>query len=177
MRREVLRAIEQGCWGVSTGLEYTREALPRARSCGRSSGLSRTIQALCDAYAERGRQGAGGNPGGVTIARNADARLQVSHLKAQNRVNWPKQAQALQLLDEAIASGLDVHADRYPYIAYNTGLIALFHFGRVTVERRSSSETPGPRDARAHQDRRAAKSGGTGLVDAVMISFRATGEE
>ena len=50
----------------------------------------------------------------------------MSHLKAQNRVNWPKQQQALDLLDAAIASGIEVHADRYPYIAFSTGLQNLF---------------------------------------------------
>jgi N-acyl-D-amino-acid deacylase len=30
------------------------------------------------------------------------------------------------LLEDAIASGVDVHADRYPYIAFNTGLGQLF---------------------------------------------------
>jgi N-acyl-D-amino-acid deacylase len=62
----------------------------------------------------------------ITIARNSGASLQVSHLKAQNKSNWSKSATAIEMLEKALAGGMNVHADRYPYVAFNTGLANLF---------------------------------------------------
>jgi len=127
MKNAARAAVDQGCWGASTGLEYTpgsfaseaelaemMRALPENRRLYathmRNEG-DRVLEALTEA---------------IAIARASDARLQVSHLKAQNKVNWPKQETALRMLDDALASGLNVHADRYPYVAFNTGLTNLF---------------------------------------------------
>ncbi len=120
-------AVENGCWGASTGLEYTpgsfateqelieiMSALPAGRRLYAShmrNEADRVLEALQEA---------------IAIAKGSNSRLQVSHLKAQNKVNWPKQEVALRMLDDALASGLDVHVDRYPYVAFNTGLTNLF---------------------------------------------------
>ena len=127
MKDAALRAIEQGCWGASTGLEYTpgsfastaeladvMGALPaehRLYATHMRNEDNRVLDAIKEA---------------IAIAQASKARLQVSHLKAQNKANWPKQEIALRMLDEALASGLEVHADRYPYVAFNTGLTNLF---------------------------------------------------
>ncbi|MBP1656434.1 MAG: D-aminoacylase [Bacteroidetes bacterium] len=120
-------AIEQGCWGASTGLEYT------PGSFASEAELIEVMRALPDSHrlyathmrneADRVLEAIGE---AIAIARGSNARLQVSHLKAQNKVNWPKQEIALRMLDDALASGLNVHADRYPYVAFNTGLTNLF---------------------------------------------------
>ena len=127
MKREVVRAIEQGCRGTSTGLEYTPgsfatpdelielvHAAPekyRLYATHMRNEDNRLLEAIEEA---------------ITIARGSGGRLQVSHLKASYKANWYKQEKALRLLDQAIAAGLDVHADRYPYVAYATDLAALF---------------------------------------------------
>ncbi|HUI72518.1 MAG TPA: D-aminoacylase [Spirochaetia bacterium] len=127
MQREVVRGIEQGCRGTSTGLEYTPgsfatpdELIELVRVAPEKYRLyathmrnedNRLLEAIDEA---------------ITIARGSGGRLQVSHLKASYKVNWYKQEKALKMLDDAIASGVDVHADRYPYVAYATDLDALF---------------------------------------------------
>jgi N-acyl-D-amino-acid deacylase len=52
--------------------------------------------------------------------------LNISHLKAQNPNNWHKVPLILEKLEQARAAGMPVTCDRYPYIAYNTGLSSLF---------------------------------------------------
>ncbi|NIX38155.1 MAG: hypothetical protein GWN06_02675, partial [Gemmatimonadetes bacterium] len=52
--------------------------------------------------------------------------MQVSHLKAQGRRNYWKADAALAAIESARAAGVDVHFDRYPYVAYSTGLSNLF---------------------------------------------------
>jgi N-acyl-D-amino-acid deacylase len=62
----------------------------------------------------------------IRIARHSGARLQISHLKSSYKINWYKNKITLDILESAIAEGIEVHADRYPYIAYQTGLANLF---------------------------------------------------
>jgi N-acyl-D-amino-acid deacylase len=127
MQRETALAIEQGCFGASTGLEYTpgsfasteelievMKGIPekhRLYATHMRNEDNRVLEAIEEA---------------IAIARGSGARLQVSHLKAQNKANWPKQAAAIELLEQGIAQGMEIHTDRYPYVAYSTTLAALF---------------------------------------------------
>jgi N-acyl-D-amino-acid deacylase len=172
MQREVLRAIEHGCMGTSTGLEYT------PGSFASPAELARVVAVVPEAYriyATHMRNEADqlleAMQEAITIARDAGARLQVSHLKAQNKRNWSKGERALRLLDEALASGLDVHADRYPYIAFSTGLSALFPLWvREGGTERFLGRLREPNTrARAREDVEK-KVGGLGSWDSVLIS-------
>jgi N-acyl-D-amino-acid deacylase len=49
------------------------------------------------------------------IAREGGVRLDIYHLKASNRRNWPKAVAMVAKIDSARASGLDVGATMYPY--------------------------------------------------------------
>jgi N-acyl-D-amino-acid deacylase len=127
MQREVVRAIEQGARGTSTGLEYTPGSFASREE------LAEVIRAAPEKYRlyathlrNEGDTLLEAIDEAIQISQRSGARLQVSHVKAQNPRNWGKQEQALKRLDEAIASGLDVHADRYPYLAFATDLSSLF---------------------------------------------------
>jgi N-acyl-D-amino-acid deacylase len=127
MKREVVRAIEQGCRGTSSGLEYTPGSFA---STDELAALVQVVPEQFRLYATHMRNEDNtlleAIQEAITIARNSGGRLQISHLKASYKINWYKQEKALKLLDEAIASGVDAHADRYPYIAFATDLAALF---------------------------------------------------
>ena len=60
--------------------------------------------------------------GCIGLSCGLGVRLQISHLKAQNANNWHKGPAMLKLIEEARAEGIDVAFDRYPYIAFSTGL-------------------------------------------------------
>jgi len=123
----VLRAVEQGmedgAFGVSTGLEYTPgrytptdEIVAMARVVARYGGLYASHirneeTTLLEAVDEA-----------IAIGRRSGARVQVSHLKASGRPNWGKQRAALDLIESARRDGVPVLADAYPYTAYSTGL-------------------------------------------------------
>ncbi|KAB2923205.1 MAG: D-aminoacylase [Bacteroidetes bacterium] len=127
MKREVRKAIEQGCVGVSTGLEYTpgsfaateelwelTKAAPepyRLYASHMRNEDNRLLEALDEA---------------IRIGRHAGARLQISHLKAQNASNWHKPEITLRMMEAALAEGIEVHCDRYPYLAFQTGMANLF---------------------------------------------------
>jgi N-acyl-D-amino-acid deacylase len=61
----------------------------------------------------------------LAVATRAGARLQVSHLAVAGRRNWGKVKQALELIDNARDSGLDVATDIYPYLAGSANLSQL----------------------------------------------------
>jgi N-acyl-D-amino-acid deacylase len=124
--RAVEEGMEQGAFGLSTGLEYTPgrytptdEIVAMARVASRFGGLYashiRNEEAqLLEAVDEA-----------IEIGRRAGLRVEVSHLKAAGRVNWAKQQGALDLIEAARRQGVDVLADAYPYTAYSTGLTIL----------------------------------------------------
>ncbi len=58
----------------------------------------------------------------VSVAKGAGAKLQVSHLKTAGKDNWKKLEMAFEILESAMADGVSLMADRYPYLASNTGL-------------------------------------------------------
>ncbi len=126
MARKLIEALDDGAFGLSTGLEYvpgtftpTDEIVFLARVVARRNGL----------YASHIRDEEGGLVGAVNeaieIGRQSGARLEISHLKASGQRNWPKQRAALDLIASARAAGVQVLADAYPYTAFSTGLLDL----------------------------------------------------
>ncbi len=60
------------------------------------------------------------------IARKSEAPLHISHLKAAGRNNWgTKCNEAIQLIEDARSSGMDITCDIYPYTAGSTSLYTL----------------------------------------------------
>jgi N-acyl-D-amino-acid deacylase len=126
MQRSLGDAIEDGAWGLSTGLIYapgsyatTEEIVELARVAARHRGFYASHirgegATLLDAVREA-----------IRIGRDADLPVQISHVKAAGRPNWGKVADELRLIDEARAEGLDVMADVYPYTASSTSLRTL----------------------------------------------------
>jgi N-acyl-D-amino-acid deacylase len=120
-------ALDAGAFGLSTGLIYapsvyadTAELIALAKVAGHrpgrlySSHIRGEGPTLETAIAEAIRIG---DEGGVPV--------QISHLKACLKANWPKMGEALRTLETARARGVDVTADMYPYTAGSTTLASL----------------------------------------------------
>jgi N-acyl-D-amino-acid deacylase len=124
--RALEAALDQGVFGLSTGLEYVpgRYAPPSeiaalARLVARRGGLyashvrneeARLLEAVAEA---------------IDVGRSSGVRVEIAHLKAAGESNWPKQGAALDLVESARRDGIAVLADAYPYTAYSTGLTNL----------------------------------------------------
>jgi N-acyl-D-amino-acid deacylase len=123
----VLRAVEegldQGAFGLSTGLEYTPG---RYAPTGEIVALARLVARRGGLYASHIRNEEANLLAAVheaiQVGRDAGVRVEISHLKAAGRPNWAKQHAALDLIEAARSDGVDVMADAYPYTAYSTGL-------------------------------------------------------
>ena len=126
MRAEVHRAMDEGAVGLSSGLIYspgvfakTDEIVALARVAARHGGFYASHirgegDTLLEAVAEA-----------IDVGRRAGIPVEISHLKAAGRANWPLMARAIASIEEARAEGLDVTADMYPYPAGSTSLTAL----------------------------------------------------
>jgi N-acyl-D-amino-acid deacylase len=126
MCREVDRAMDQGAFGLSTGLIYppgsftgTEELIELARVAGRRGGfyfshIRGEADTLLEAVAEA-----------IRIGRETGASVQISHFKAAREENWGKSEKALELIQRAQSEGLDVTADLYPYLAGSTNLASM----------------------------------------------------
>lgn len=61
----------------------------------------------------------------IDLARETGVKLQLSHLQAVGRANWDKQRKALDAIEKARSTGIDVEFDIYPYTAGSTVLTQL----------------------------------------------------
>jgi N-acyl-D-amino-acid deacylase len=127
MRSLVSAAIAHGACGASSGLEYVPGAFASREEL---AALCEPLAAARLPYATHMRNEDDrlleSLDESLAVARAAGCSLQVSHLKTQGPRNWPKIDAALKRLESARAAGLDVAFDRYPYVAYQTGLTNLF---------------------------------------------------
>ena len=127
MKKLVAEAMEQGAFGLSTGLEYTpsgfaetQELIELCKIVANYGGFYATHirsedKAVLEAVGEA-----------IHIAETAGLPLQIAHFKAVGKTNWWKLPKMIDLVERAAERGLKVTADRYPYIAYSTGLTILY---------------------------------------------------
>jgi len=139
MKRELARCLEHGSVGFSTGLIYppgcyahTEEIIELAKVVARYDGL---YASHVRGEGDRGIQAIEEH---LRIAREAGVRSEIAHIKCAGRRNWGNLPRYRELIEEARARGVDVAADRYPYIASHTSLNTVFpdwlHAGGVESE-------------------------------------------
>lgn len=61
----------------------------------------------------------------IRVAQASGCRLQISHLAVVGEENWGMVSDALALVDAAVAEGVDIAVDFYPYLAGSTNLSQL----------------------------------------------------
>lgn len=127
MQFEVIKAIEEGAIGISTGLEYTpgsfastEELIELCKVAPEKFRLYATHMRNEDNYVLEAIDEA------IEIAKRSNSRLQISHLKVSGKSNWNKVDAVIEKIEKAVKDGLEVHADRYTYVAYHTNLSSLF---------------------------------------------------
>lgn len=126
MRGLLRDSFDQGALGVSTGLVYApvcfadqRELLALGAEAARAD---RVFAWHVRDYGDELLPSVGQ---ALAVARETGCRTQISHLAAVGRRNWGSVARALEMVDGARESGVDVHVDTYPYLAGNAPLVQL----------------------------------------------------
>jgi N-acyl-D-amino-acid deacylase len=126
MQALVEQGMREGAVALSSGLEYeigsystTDEVVALAEVAARSKGfyISHTRDEADKSF-EAIREL-------VAIAERAKLPAQNTHIKLGTVGVWQKAAEAIRLLDQARARGLDVTADVYPYNAWSSTITVL----------------------------------------------------
>jgi len=127
MQDLVRQGMEQGAVGLSSGLEYnpagfaeTDEVIALAKVAAEFGGVYGTHVRNEDLLVIESVEEA------IEICRKSGATLLLTHLKVAGEPNWDKIERVLELIEQARDEGLDVVADRYPYLAWSTGLSIFF---------------------------------------------------
>jgi dihydroorotase/N-acyl-D-amino-acid deacylase len=119
--------MKSGAFGLSSGLLYTpgsfastEEVIALAKVAGKYGGLYISHMrneglGLLDSVAET-----------IRIGEEGELPTQITHFKVMGAPMWGKSVDAIAMVDAAIARGVDVSADQYPYPASSTGLTAVF---------------------------------------------------
>lgn len=118
MQQELHRSMEQGAWGLTTGLTHVPSAYGEF---GEVEELVRIVAEHGGLYASHGRA-SGAVTETVAIGRATGARVQHSHMAINDPAKWGTAAALLAELDAAAASGVDVAFDVYPYVASSSSL-------------------------------------------------------
>jgi N-acyl-D-amino-acid deacylase len=127
MKMLVGQAMEEGALGVTNALIYppdffakTDELIALSKEAAKyggtySSHMRSEGNKLVEAVKEI-----------ITIAKEANIPVHIYHLKAAGKDNWNKMDSVIQMVNDARASGLQISADMYTYLAGATGLTSAF---------------------------------------------------
>ena len=127
MRALVRDGLAAGAVGLSTGLEYTPGSFAtRDELVALATELRGTPYPYASHMRNEDDRLLAALEEALHVGRMAGVAVQVSHLKAQGQRNHWKAGAALAAIEAARNGGVDVHFDRYPYVAYATGLWNLF---------------------------------------------------
>jgi N-acyl-D-amino-acid deacylase len=123
MKAVLEKSMKEGSFGLSSGLEYapgsyadTQELIELCKVVAGNGGIYNTHIRNEDDYVIEAIEEA------LHICKEANVSVELAHLKACNKSNWHKVDKMLELISNANDQGMPVKADRYPYIAYGTGL-------------------------------------------------------
>lgn len=126
MRQVAAEAMEDGAFGVSYALIYppesyaaTDEIVEVCQAIAPYGGLYIThMRSEADPILEAVEEA-------LAIGQRAGVPVEIYHLKVTGPHNWPKMAEVITRINAARATGIDVTANMYPYIASGTGLTAM----------------------------------------------------
>jgi N-acyl-D-amino-acid deacylase len=127
MRALLREEMKAGALGLGTGLEYdpgiystTEEVLALAREAASLGGRYISHVRSEDRWFWEAIDEI------VTIGREAELPVQISHIKLALRKNLGQAERLIGILDEARRAGVDVTADIYPYTYWESTLTVLF---------------------------------------------------
>ena len=126
MKALVAQAMENGAVGLSTGLIYipgtyanTNEITELAKVAAQYNGVYTThMRNESDSVTQAIEEA-------LTIAKQANISLEISHFKVGGQQNWGRSKETLAMVKQAREQGLDVTIDQYPYTASSTSLSTL----------------------------------------------------
>ena len=128
MKQLVARAMDEGAFGLSTGLYYAPGSYAKTEEVIE---LSKVAAAKGGIYDTHMRDESSYSIGllasikeTIRIGREAKIPVHISHIKALGPEVWGQSKQAIELIKKARAEGIEASACQYPYTASGTSLQA-----------------------------------------------------
>jgi len=144
MREDLRLALQQGCIGLSTGLDYPPAASASTDEVVQLARVLREFEhsVYVTHMRDEGDQVLAAVEETLDIGRLARVPVIISHHKCAGANNYGRSKQTLELIDQARSAKQAVSLDVYPYIASSTTLLAQFakHCEAVLV----AESTPHP---------------------------------
>lgn len=121
MQDILVHEMKQGAAGYSTGLSYVPGIYSNTHEL---TELAKAMAPYGGIYTTHSRSESAGLFDSVNecihIAREAKVPVNISHFKCVGKPFWERCEKALSMIDDAIAEGLDISLDAYPYTAAST---------------------------------------------------------
>ena len=121
MQKVVAAAMDQGVFGVSSGLIYPPNAYATVAELGE---VSKAAQG--GLYASHVRYDGGklreGIEEAIAIGERAGIPVHVFHIKVTGQNNFGRMKEVIEIVEAARNKGIRVTADQYPYVASSTSL-------------------------------------------------------
>ncbi|GMQ81723.1 MAG: D-aminoacylase [Rhodothermia bacterium] len=123
----VERAMLDGAFGLSSGLEYTPGSYANLDELIVLAGPLATHNGLYISHIrDEGARVLESISEVIRVGEEAGIAAQVTHHKVIGKARWGGTVATLKLIEEARARGVDVTIDQYPYTASSTGMTILF---------------------------------------------------
>ena len=128
MKALVARAMDEGAFGLSTGLYYAPQSYSKTEEVIELSKVAAAKGGVYDTHMRSEGTAGIGLLGSIEetirIGREANIPVHISHIKALGPDSWNQSKQAIELIKKARSQGISAGACQYPYTASGTSLQA-----------------------------------------------------
>ncbi|WP_075351917.1 N-acyl-D-amino-acid deacylase family protein [Algoriphagus marinus] len=126
MKRYVQQAMNEGAFGISTGLKYLPGTFAKIDEVIELSKVAANEQGIYTSHLrEEGLGLLDAVKEAILISREAQIPVVLTHHKAIGVKMWGASTKTLSMVDSARKIGLDIMMDQYPYTASHTGISVL----------------------------------------------------
>jgi len=126
MKKQLIQAMDEGAFGMSTGLYYTPGNFAKTEEVVELAKVVAERGGIYDSHIRDESSYSLGLEASVQevieIARQSGIRANISHIKALGVDVWGQSEQIVALIEKARQEGLQITADQYPYRASGTNL-------------------------------------------------------
>jgi N-acyl-D-aspartate/D-glutamate deacylase len=128
MKQLVARAMDEGAFGMSTGLYYAPQSYSKTEEVIELAKVAAAKGGVYDTHMRSEGTAGIGLLGSIKetirIGREAKIPVHISHIKALGPDSWNLSKQAIELIKQANKEGISAAACQYPYSASGTSLQA-----------------------------------------------------
>lgn len=126
MKKQVAQAMQEGAFGISTGLKYVPGTFSKVEEVIALSNVASQYGGFYTSHLrEEGLGLIDAVQEAILIGREASIPIVLTHHKVVGKPSWGNSVKTLFLVDSANKAGLDIQVDQYPYTASYTGISVL----------------------------------------------------